>query len=64
MTQETVVKVMQHFIKHSYSSKDNPSLLICDNHKSHLSIEVLDLAKDSGVTILTLPPHSSHRRFT
>ncbi|KAJ8957110.1 hypothetical protein NQ318_007325 [Aromia moschata] len=53
--------VMQHFIKYSNSSTDNPCLLIYDNHESHLSIGVLNLAKASGVTILTLPPHSSNK---
>lgn len=33
--------------------------MIYDNHESHLSIEVLDLAKENGITILTIPPHSS-----
>lgn len=30
-----------------------------DNHESHLSIEALNLAKSSGVTILTLHPHTT-----
>jgi hypothetical protein len=38
-------QVMEHFIKHSHSSKRSPSLLICDNHKSLKSIKVLDMAK-------------------
>uniref|UniRef100_H2YFE2 DDE-1 domain-containing protein n=1 Tax=Ciona savignyi TaxID=51511 RepID=H2YFE2_CIOSA len=53
--------VMEHFIKHSSSSKENPSLLIFDNHESHMSLKVLDLARENGVTILTLPPHCSHK---
>ena len=61
MTNELFVQVMKHFIKHTCSSKENPTLLIYDNHESHLSIEVLDLAKVSGVTILTLHPHCSHK---
>lgn len=52
---------MKHFIKCSSSSSENPSLLIFDNHESHLSIEALDLAKAAGVTILTLHPHMSAR---
>lgn len=43
------------------ASRDNPALLILDNHESHLSIEALDLAKASGVTILTLHPHTTAR---
>ena len=53
--------VMEHFIKVTAASPENPALLIYDNHESHLSIPVLDLAKANGVTILTLHPHCSHK---
>lgn len=52
-------EVMKHFIKHANASKENPCILILDNHESHLSIEALDLAKNAAVNILTLPPHTS-----
>ncbi|KAJ4442374.1 hypothetical protein ANN_03960 [Periplaneta americana] len=45
----------------SASKSENPALLIYDNHESHLSVEAVDLAKRSGVTILTIPPHCSAR---
>lgn len=59
MNSELFVKTMQHFISYSNSSKDNPSLLIYDNHESHICIEALNLAKENGVTVLTVPPHST-----
>lgn len=59
MNAEIFVEVMQHFVKHTCASKQNPALLILDNHESHLSLEALDLAKSSGVTILTVPPHTT-----
>lgn len=59
MNSELFVKTIQHFITHTNSSKDNPSLLIYDNHESHICIEALNLAKENGVTILTVPPHST-----
>lgn len=61
MTRELFPSVMRHFIAHTSSSLDNPSLLIFDNHESHLTIEGLNLAKDNGVVILTLPPHTSNK---
>lgn len=61
MTKETFVKVMQHFIKCTGSSKQNPTLLILDNVESHFSIETLDMAKDNGVVVFTFPPHCTHR---
>lgn len=53
------VDVIKHFVKHTSASMDNPALLIMDNHESHLSIEALDIAKSSGVTVLTLHPHTT-----
>ncbi|XP_072389336.1 uncharacterized protein [Diabrotica undecimpunctata] len=61
INRELFPQVMEHFIKYSSSSCNNPSLLIMDNHESHLSMETLDLAKSNGVTILTLPPHCSNK---
>lgn len=59
MNAELFVEVMNHFIKHTSASMGNPALLILDNHESHLSIEALNIAKSSGVTILTVPPHTT-----
>ncbi|XP_031335285.1 tigger transposable element-derived protein 6-like [Photinus pyralis] len=61
MTTECFIQVVKHFIKHTSSSVDNPSLLIMDNHQSHLSIQSIDLCKNSGVTILTIPPHCTNK---
>ena len=32
-----------------------------DNHESHLSISVIDFAKENGVTLLTIYPHCSNK---
>lgn len=61
MNTELFPKVMTHFVKITGSSKDNPCLLIVDNHDSHLAPEALNIAKDNGVTLLTIPPHTSHK---
>ncbi len=37
-----------------------PIVLFLDGHKSHLSIEVLDLACDKDIHLKTLVPHTSH----
>lgn len=52
---------MEHFIKYTQSSIDNPNVLIYDNHESHLSIDTLNLAKANGVTVITFPPHSTNK---
>lgn len=61
MTSDLFVKIMQHFIRHPNSSKETPTLLLYDNQESHLSIEVLDLGKAHGVTIVTFPYHSTNK---
>ncbi|KAF2882705.1 hypothetical protein ILUMI_23438 [Ignelater luminosus] len=32
-----------------------------DNHESHIALDVINLAREDGVTIVTMPPHCSHR---
>ncbi|KAJ8706881.1 hypothetical protein PYW07_012959 [Mythimna separata] len=61
MNADLFVNVMKHFIQHTSASKENPALLILDNHESHLSLEALNIAKTAGVTVLTLPPHTTAR---
>lgn len=46
--------VMKTFIQHSGSSKENPTILIIDNHESHLTIENLNLAKDNAIVNVRL----------
>lgn len=41
-------------------STSKPLLLIVDNHSSHLSMEVIELAKKSNVELLALPPNLTH----
>jgi hypothetical protein len=31
-----------------------------DNHESHVSLDVIDYAKDNGIVMLSFPPHCSH----
>uniref|UniRef100_A0A8D8YUN3 DDE-1 domain-containing protein n=1 Tax=Cacopsylla melanoneura TaxID=428564 RepID=A0A8D8YUN3_9HEMI len=61
MNSELFVETLAHFIKYSCSTPENPSLLIYDDHESHMNIQVYDLAQANGVHILTIPPHSTHK---
>ncbi|CAH1981905.1 unnamed protein product [Acanthoscelides obtectus] len=52
----------RHFIQYVKPTKENPILLILDGHYSHTrNIEIIDLARENFVTILRLPPHSTHK---
>lgn len=43
-------------------SNETPVLLILDNHSSHLSLAAIELARANGVVLLSLAPHTSHRK--
>lgn len=61
MNKELFKKWLEHFTKHSRCSKEKPVLLLMDNHCSHVSIEVIEYAKQNGIILLTFPPHCSHK---
>ena len=61
MTAENFLTFMKHFVRHVRCSQEETVLLILDNHESHLSIEVLEFAKENGVIMLSFPPHTSHK---
>lgn len=61
MTSEVFLKYMEHFIKYSGARAGSPTLLLLDNHASHLSIDVIDMAIANDITMLSFPPHCTHR---
>lgn len=61
MNSDLFVQWLKHFIEMVRCSKDLLVLLILDNHSSHLSLEAIELARENGVILLSLPPHTSHR---
>ncbi|XP_064598457.1 uncharacterized protein LOC135464820 [Liolophura sinensis] len=61
MNSDLFVSVMRHVVNTTNSSKQNPIIITMDNHESHLSMAALEMAKENGVHIITLPPHTSHK---
>lgn len=61
MKEANFLDFLKHFMKYTKCSKEKPVLLLLDNHSSHLSVEGLDFCKENGVTVLTFPPHTSHK---
>ena len=52
----------QHFIRVSGASLDNRVLLVLDGHATHTkNLEIIDLARAHGVSILNIPPLTSHK---
>ena len=60
-TRETFGEWMRHFIRETGARKEVRTLLLMDNHSSHLTLEAVNMAREAGVDILTFPPHTSHR---
>ncbi|KAJ3655378.1 hypothetical protein Zmor_014511 [Zophobas morio] len=52
---------LKHFQKYTDASLSHKVLLLLDNHSSHISIEGLDFCKANGITMLSFPPHCSHK---
>ena len=56
MNEDLYVNFIKHIIHHVRSSKERPVLLI----HTHISPTAIDLARENGVVILTIPPDTSH----
>jgi len=61
INEDIFLEYLQHIITNTRCSPDHKILLIMDNHESHISLKVTDTAKASGIILLTIPPHTSHR---
>ena len=55
------VRWLQHFVAVTNCSRAQPHLLILDGHESHKTLQAIDFARDNGLTLISLPPHASHR---
>ncbi|XP_039969246.1 uncharacterized protein LOC120781189 [Bactrocera tryoni] len=61
MNSDVFPRFMRHFIKQTGANADSPTMLLLDNHGSHLSIEAIDLALEHGITLLSFPPKCTHK---
>ena len=55
---EWVKKMFLPAVKHL--TINHPVLLIFDGHHSHISLELIELARANNIHLLCLPPHSTH----
>ena len=62
MQSEIFVQWFRHFLKHTHPTAGDPVLLILDGHSTHTkSIALIELARTNHVSIICLPPHTTHR---
>ena len=52
---------IKHFKDFVKPTKEDPVLIILDNHSSHISLQVFEFCKLNGIIMLTIPPHTSHK---
>lgn len=52
---------LRHFISIVKPTKEEPVLLILDNHESHISLGAYELFREHNLQVLSLPPHVSHK---
>ena len=43
-----------------YCSPERPVMLVQDGHKSHMTVDLIDLARANNVILFNLPPHTTH----
>lgn len=61
MTKELFVKVLDHIKIHAHCTEERRILLLLDNHESHVSYESIKFCKDNGISLISFPPHTTHR---
>ncbi|XP_065642579.1 uncharacterized protein LOC136074203 [Hydra vulgaris] len=61
MNSEIFIECIKHFVKYSNCSQESPVLLLLDSHESHISVKGLELAIQHGITMISFPPHCSHK---
>ena len=61
MTSDNFVKVLQFLVNFIRCSNDRKVLLILDNHQSHINIEAITFAKENGIVLLAILPHTSNK---
>lgn len=55
------MKWLSHFIAVVKPTQDKKILLIMDGHSSHKSLEAVEMARQNGIVMLCLPPHTTHQ---
>lgn len=52
---------LKHFATFMKPTREEPVLLILDNHVSHSTLQSYEFCKTNYIHMISLPPHTSHR---
>lgn len=61
MTADIFLSYLKHFVKHVRPSATSPVLLFMDNHTSHVTLQCINFCRESHITVIGFPPHTTHR---
>lgn len=62
ITTELFTKWFDHFLTTTKPTTESPVLLVFDGHSTHTrNIDIIEKARQNHVTIISLPPHSTHK---
>ncbi|XP_004206812.2 uncharacterized protein LOC101235674 [Hydra vulgaris] len=61
MNSDIFIEWIKYFVRYLNCSHESPVLLLLDSHKSHISVRALDLAIQHEITMLSFPPHYTHK---
>jgi hypothetical protein len=52
---------LTHFVASTGATPEKKTVLLLDNHESHVSLEAYELCRKHGVTMVSFAPHTPHR---
>ncbi|XP_067664237.1 uncharacterized protein [Haliotis asinina] len=61
MDQDLFLDWLRHFRDFVQPTREKPCLLLLDDHNSHKTLEAISFARDNHISMLVLPPHTTHR---
>ena len=54
------LKVLEYVKKHTRSPKEDPIILLKDNHEIRCTLDSILYERENGFTLVSFPPHCSH----
>lgn len=58
---DSFLETLKHLKKFASPMKDDPILLLVDNHASHCNIQCINFCRENGIVMVSFPPHTSHK---
>ena len=55
------IRWLEHLVKLTNASANTPQIIVLDGHHSHTTLAAVELSRSHGITLITLPPHCTHK---